>query len=265
MQFNDYKTIKFERSERVLTVTLNLPKTMNAVGEALHTELSELFYDLQRDKGSDVIILTGAGNAFSAGGDVDQMKKNNESENFDTTQLVEAKKMIFGLLDLEKPIIAKINGDAMGLGATIALFCDIIFANEEARIADPHVSVGIVAGDGGAVIWPQLIGYARAKHYLMTGSMIKGKEAADIGLINFSFPLGELDEKVDYYARKLSAGSTDAIRWTKVAVNVGLKQLASSIMDVGLGYEAITIRSPDHAEGIASFLEKRKPNYESKK
>ena len=265
MQFNDYKTIKFERSERVLTVTLNLPKTMNAVGEALHTELSELFYDLQIDKGSDVIILTGAGKAFSAGGDVDQMKKNNESENFDTTQLVEAKKMIFGLLDLEKPIIAKINGDAMGLGATIALFCDIIFANEEARIADPHVSVGIVAGDGGAVIWPQLIGYARAKHYLMTGSMIKGKEAADIGLINFSFPLGELDEKVDSYARKLSAGSTDAIRWTKVAVNVGLKQLASSIMDVGLGYEAITIRSPDHAEGIASFLEKRKPNYESKK
>ena len=151
MQFNDYKTIKFERSERVLTVTLNLPKTMNAVGEALHTELSELFYDLQTDKGSDVIILTGAGKAFSAGGDVDQMKKNNESENFDTTQLVEAKKMIFGLLDLEKPIIAKINGDAMGLGATIALFCDIIFANEEARIADPHVSVGIVAGDGGAV------------------------------------------------------------------------------------------------------------------
>ena len=155
MQFNDYKTIKFERNERILTVTLNLPETMNAVGEGLHTELSKLFYDLQTDKGSDIIILTGAGKAFSAGGDVDQMKKNNESKDFDTNQLVEAKKMIFGLLDLEKPIIAKVNGDAMGLGATIALFCDIIFANDEARIADPHVSVGIVAGDGGAVIWPQ--------------------------------------------------------------------------------------------------------------
>ena len=265
MQFNDYKTIKFERNERILTVTLNLPETMNAVGEGLHTELSKLFYDLQTDKGSDIIILTGAGKAFSAGGDVDQMKKNNESKDLDTNQLVEAKKMIFGLLDLEKPIIAKINGDAMGLGATIALFCDIIFANEEARIADPHVSVGIVAGDGGAVIWPQLIGYARAKHYLMTGSMIKGKEAAEIGLINFSLPLSDLDEKVDSYAKKLSLGSTDAIRWTKVAVNIGLKQLASSIMDVGLGYEAITIRSSDHAEGIASFLEKRKPNYGIKK
>jgi enoyl-CoA hydratase len=265
MQFNDYKTIKFERNERILTVTLNLPETMNAVGEGLHTELSKLFYDLQTDKGSDIIIITGAGKAFSAGGDVDQMKKNNESKDFDTNQLVEAKKMIFGLLDLEKPIIAKVNGDAMGLGATIALFCDIIFANEEARIADPHVSVGIVAGDGGAVIWPQLIGYARAKHYLMTGSMIKGKEAAEIGLINFSLPLSDLDEKVDSYAKKLSLGSTDAIRWTKVAVNIGLKQLASSIMDVGLGYEAITIRSSDHAEGIASFLEKRKPNYGIKK
>ncbi len=266
MEFNDYETIKFDRSDRVLTVTFNLPETMNAVSAKLHSEMSRLFYDLQTDKGSDIIILTGAGRAFSAGGDVEQMKKDNQnSKEANSDLLIEAKKMIYGLLDLEKPIIAKINGDAMGLGATIALFCDIIFVNDEARIADPHVSVGIVAGDGGAVIWPQLIGYARAKHYLMTGSMIKGKEAAEIGLANFSYPIEELDEKVELYAKKLSQGSVNAIRWTKVAINVGLKQLAHSIMDVGLGYESITIRSADHTEGINAFLEKRKPKFGLKK
>ena len=265
MEFSDYETIKFERKNRVLQVTLNLPNTMNAVGARLHTELSKLFYDLQTDKDSDIIILTGAGKAFSAGGDVDQMKKNNEDgDKFDTSQLIEAKKMIYGLLDLEKPIIAKVNGDAMGLGATLALFCDIIFVNETAKIADPHVSVGIVAGDGGAIIWPQLIGYARAKHYLMTGDIIIGKKAAEIGLVNFSYPIEQLDEKVDSYVDRLSKGSQDAIRWSKVAINVGLKQLAHSIMDVGLGYEAITIKSSDHAEGIAAFLEKRKPSFGSK-
>jgi enoyl-CoA hydratase len=143
----------------------------------------------------------------------------------------------------------------------LALFCDVVFAAERALIADPHVNVGIVAGDGGAIIWPQLIGYARAKHYLMTGEPIDAKEAMNIGLINFALPAEELNEAVDAYADKLTAGAQDAIRWTKVSTNIGLKQLAHSIMDVGLGYEMMTIRSADHAEGIAAFEEKRKPEF----
>ena len=260
MQFDDYEAIRFDRRGRILTMTLNLPDAMNAVNARLHTELSNVFYDAQTDPDSDILILTGAGRAFSAGGDFEEMKKANVNRQGSGTS-IEAKKMIFGLLELEKPIISKINGDAMGLGATLALFCDISFANKKARIADPHVSVGIAAGDGGAVIWPQLIGYARAKHFLLTGSMITGEEAAHIGLVNFAFPAEELDTKVEKYADRLEAGAQDAIRWTKLAVNIGLKQLAHSIMDVGLGYETITIRSADHAEGIAAFEEKRKPNF----
>jgi len=216
LRLEEYQTIKFDRRGRVLTMTLNRPEALNAVSGRLHTELSHLFYDVQLDEDSDILVLTGAGRAFSAGGDFQQMIKANKAESIHG-DLLEAKKMIYGLLDLEKPIISKINGDAMGLGATLALFCDVIFAADTARIADPHVSVGIAAGDGGAIIWPQFIGYARAKHYLMT--------------------------------------------WTKVATNIGLKQLAHSIMDVGLGYENVTIKSQDHAEGIAAFLEKRKPRF----
>ena len=260
MRFEDYEAITFERRGRILTITFNLPEQLNAVSARLHTEISTLFYDVQTDPDSDILIMTGAGRAFSAGGDVAQMKRANAGEN-NSGGLFEAKKMIFGLLDLEKPIIAKVNGPAMGLGATLALFCDVIFAADKAVIADPHVSVGIVAGDGGAVIWPQLIGYARAKHYLMTGDRITGEEAAKIGLINFACPAEELDAAVDAYADRLAAGAQKAIRWTKVATNIGLKQLAHSIMDVGLGYENMTIRSADHAEGIAAFEERRKPKF----
>jgi enoyl-CoA hydratase len=264
MNLDDYQAIKFERRGRVLNITFNLPDQLNAVSERLHTEISTLFYDVQLDPDSDILVLTGAGRAFSAGGDFEQMKKANAGETGNAT-VFEAKKMIFGLLDLEKPIVAKVNGDAMGLGATLALFCDVIFAAEHARIADPHVSVGIVAGDGGAIIWPQLIGYARAKHYLMTGDMIDGKEAEKMGLVNFAMPLEELDQAVDAYADKLAAGAQEAIRWTKVSANIGLKQLAHCIMDVGLGYEMMSIRSPDHAEGIAAFEERRKPKFGAQK
>src|SRR5437899_2800526 len=138
---------------------------------AMHEELTRLLYDLGRDESIDVVVITGAGKAFSAGGDIDGMRKMYENpELFDRT-IFEAKKVIFGILDCEKILIAKVNGDAVGLGATLALFCDIIIAADHARIGDPHVRVGLSAGDGGAVIWPQAIGYAKAKEYLMTGDL----------------------------------------------------------------------------------------------
>ena len=171
----------------------------------------------------------------------------------------EAKKIIFGLLDCEKPIICRLNGDAVGLGATIALFCDIIIASDSARIGDPHVSVGLVAGDGGAVIWPQLIGYARAKEYLMTGKLMNAEDAVAMGLINHAVPASDLDEATDRMASRLADGAAQAIRWTKVSVNIGLKHLAHSIMDTSLAYESLSNRSKDHQEAVNAFREKRRP------
>lgn len=260
MKFEDYRTIGFRRDGKVLTVTLNRPDVLNAVNGELHRELSHLFYDVATDP-ADIIVLTGAGRAFCAGGDIDWMQSGiDDPLGFDQV-VFEAKKIIFGLLDCEKPIICRLNGDAVGLGATIALFCDIIIARDDARIGDPHVAVGLVAGDGGAVIWPQLIGYARAKEYLMTGKLMNAEDAVSMGLINHAVPASELDETTDRMASRLASGAAQAIRWTKVSVNIGLKQLAHSIMDTSLAYESLSNRSRDHQEAVTAFREKRRPNF----
>lgn len=256
MDQGDYKAIRLERRGRILTLTLDRPDTLNAVDAVLHEELSRVFTDAARDAESDVIVLTGAGRAFCAGGDVNWMQDAIDApESFETT-VAEAKAIVFSLLDCEKPIIAKINGPAVGLGATVALFCDVSFADEDTYIADPHVSIGMVAGDGGAVIWPQLVGYARAKEFLMTGDRITARHAAEIGLINHAVPAERLDADVQAFAERLAKGATKAIRWTKTTMNVGLKQLAHSMMDTGLAYEALTNSSDDHRHLVRAFRDK---------
>jgi enoyl-CoA hydratase len=261
MQFQDYKTITFERRERVLTITLNRPEKLNAVDQVMHEELSRVFVEASKDPDSDVVVLTGAGRAFSAGGDIGWMQiMIDDPASFEATAR-EGKQIVYSLLDCEKPVVAKLNGHATGLGATMALFCDVVFAAEGAKIGDPHVSVGLVAGDGGAVIWPQLIGYVRAKEYLMTGDLLTAVEAARIGLINHAVPAAELNERVDQFVDRLTAGATKAIRWSKMSANIGLKQLAHSIMDASLAYEALSNLTKDHQEAVSAFREKRSPIY----
>jgi enoyl-CoA hydratase len=261
MQLSDYKTITFARDANILTVTLNRPDRLNAMSGEMHHEVSELFYDLAADRDSDVIVLTGAGRAFSAGGDLDHLEEASRDPRVFHQDMREARKLIFGLLDCDKPIVCRMNGDAIGLGATLALFCDIIIAAEDARIGDPHVRVGFVAGDGGAVIWPQLIGYARAKQYLLTGDLLNAKEAQQIGLINFAVPREELDATVAQWAGRLAKGATLATRWTKATINTGLKQLAGAMMDTGLAYEGLSNQTEDHAEALKAMREKRAPNF----
>jgi enoyl-CoA hydratase len=257
--FTRYNTIRVDRRGRVLILTMNRPEKLNAIDKAMHAELATLFEDAADDPESDVIVLTGEGRAFSAGGDILWMQEMID-EGFGQTAR-EAKRIVFSLLDCEKPIIARVNGHATGLGATIALFCDVIFAADHAKIGDPHVSVGFTAGDGGAVIWPQLIGYARAKEYLMTGDLIPAPEAARIGLINHAVPAEELDARVEAFAKRLAGGALVAIRTTKASVNIGLKQLAASIMDACLALEDQSNRSADHQEAVNAFHEGRKPNF----
>ena len=261
MKQGSYQTIKIDSKDRVLSLTLNRPNQLNAVNEVMHEELSRIFSDAARDPETDIIVLTGAGRAFCAGGDIDWMQDAIDNPlSFERTA-VEGKQIIFSLLDCEKPIVAKVNGPAVGLGATLALFCDIIFASEDAKFADPHIRVGLVAGDGGAVIWPQLIGYARAKEYLMTGNSLNASEAVKIGLINHALPSEELEEKTAEFVSRLRASPRQAVRWTKTTVNIGLKQLAHAVMDVGLSYEMMSNRTEDHQEAVNSFREKRKPTF----
>ena len=260
MDYADYESIRAERRGRILTLTLDRPNDLNAVDKRLHEELARIFGDVQLDNEADVIVLTGAGRAFSAGGDLKYMKAVAEGRE-ELPTLVDAKRIVFSLLDLEKPIVARVNGHAMGLGATLALFCDVIFMSETAKIADPHVKAGVVAGDGGAVIWPQLVGYARAKEYLMTGDPLTAREAERIGLVNHVVAPEKLDEAVYGFAERLANGPTAAIRWSKVSVNVGLKQLAHAILDTSLAYEKLTFAMDDHREAVRAFLGQREPKF----
>jgi enoyl-CoA hydratase len=259
MQFDHYQTLAFKRRGRILEIILNRAKTLNAVDERMHEELARVFSEADADEGSDLIVLTGSGRAFSSGGDLTFFQKLiDEPAAFDKTAR-EAKQIIFSLIDCQKPVIAKVNGHATGLGATLALFCDIIFAADTAKMGDPHVSFGLVAGDGGAVIWPQLLGYPRAKEYLLTGALLSAEQAQALGLINHAVPADELDTRVDQFADKLASGALKAIKWTKVSINIGLKQLASSILDASLAYEAMSNLSADHQEAVTAFREKRNP------
>jgi enoyl-CoA hydratase len=262
MDYSSYQTLAFRRDGRVLHVTLNRPDHLNAFVPELHDELEQFLLGVARDSQVHAIVLSGAGRAFSAGGDFEELQRLVDEPRLMHPQTVSAKRLINVLLDVPQPIVAKINGPAIGLGATIALMCDVIFAASGAKIADPHVKIGFVAGDGGALIWPQLIGYARAKQYLLTGDSLTGEEAAKIGLINFAYPAAELDAAVDTCAHKLASLPRQALQWTKASINIGLKQLAASILDASVAYEVLSNHTRDHGEAVAALREKRAPIFD---
>jgi enoyl-CoA hydratase len=249
------------RAGRIFTLAFNRPEKLNAFNAQLHSELPRAIALAAADPATDIIVITGNGRAFSAGGDLEWQRAAAENTAMFEATMFEAKQIIFGMIDCEKPIIAKINGPAVGLGATIALFCDISFMARSAYISDPHVNVGMVAGDGGAIIWPQLIGFSRAKEFLFTGDKLTAAEAARLGLVNHAIDDAELDVAVSAFADRLIAQPQMALRYSKLTVNIALRQLANSIMDVGLGYESLTNASQDHREALSAIAEKRRPRF----
>jgi enoyl-CoA hydratase len=265
MDYSRYECILVKKEGKVLTLTLHRPEQLNAVNSRMHTELAQIFRDVREEKEVNVIILTGTGRAFSAGGDVRLIEESySNREAIKRVVLDEAKKIIYDLLELEKPVIAKVNGPATGLGATIALFCDIIIASEKAVFGDPHVKVGVVAGDGGCVIWPLLVGICKAKEMLFTGDLLTAKEAERIGLINRVVPAEDLDKTVDELAQRLASGATQAISATKIAVNKHVKFFTDLILDTSLALEGHTFYTDDVKEAYEAMLEKRKPVFKGR-
>ena len=256
-----YSTIALARQGRLLTITLNRPEALNAVNFEMHNELAEVFTFAALDPHSDVVLLTGAGRAFSAGGDLGHISRTAENpDQFDHEARI-AKRIVFAILDLDKPLVCRLNGHAIGLGATLALLCDVVFAAENAKIGDPHVALGLVAGDGGAAIWPQRCGLGRAREYLLTGELLTAQRAEAIGLVNHCVPAVHLDNAVNAFCGRLLEGATQAIRWTKVVANLELKRIATAVMDAGIAYESLAVRTADHREGVKALMEKRKPKF----
>lgn len=261
MTMKSFETIGVTKKDAVMTLSLNRPERLNAFNPVMHVELVDAINQANRMEDVRVIVLTGAGRAFSAGGDMSEVKSTVDSF---AAEAVYARDLVFGLLNCEKPVICRLNGDAIGLGATVALLCDAVIAADTARIGDPHVKMGLVAGDGGALIWPLLVGPMVAKYYLLTGDLLSAPEAQGHGLITKSVPADTLDAEVTKLAGKLAQGAPLAIRWTKRAINAHLQALGKLQFDLSLAYEGITILSEDHAEAKAAFLAKRKPSFQGR-
>jgi enoyl-CoA hydratase len=261
VRYEAFQAIRFGRDGDVLRVVIDRPDDdLNAVDDLLHSELAALFPALQREREARAVLLTGAGRAFSAGGDFGWFPALQDPERLEHVRL-DAKQMIWDLLDVHLPIVCAINGPAVGLGASIALLCDVIFMAASATVADPHVRVGLVAGDGGTVAWPLAAGPARAKQYLLTGDPVSAAEAARIGLVNAAVPDAELDEVAMAFARRLAAGAPLAVQYTKQAVNKLVKDALNTSFDVAAALEIATFRSADHAEALAALGEKRPPRF----
>jgi enoyl-CoA hydratase len=259
--FNTYRHIRFRRAGRVLTIEMNRPEVKNAANIRLHYELSQVFADAQRDVASDIIVLTGAGDAFSSGGDIRAMGEKIADRALWNDTVNEARKLFYSILDLDKPLIARVNGAATGLGATLAVYADISIAAESAVIGDPHVKVGLVAGDGGALMWPMLIGFQKAKELLFLGDNIPAAEAARLGLITHCVPDAELDGAIDKLTGRLAKLPPFAVKGTKRAINHTLKSLALSTFEYGVSLETQSQLTRDHAEAVNAFIEKRKPTF----
>lgn len=250
------------RDDGILWITLDRPERRNAISPEMHDELAPLFQRLANDREVRVAVLTGAGDkAFCVGADFGGMQENSEAGYADgfPELMIGSAQLVRAQLHVPQPIISAINGDAIGLGATMALFCDITLMAEEARLADPHVNAGLVAGDGGAILWPMLMGLNRGKEFLLTGDIMGAEEAYRLGLVNHLHPRAELADAALAMAQRLARGPQVAIQFNKRLANAELVDRVNRVIDASLAMEAITFGTADHREAVQSFIEKRPP------
>jgi enoyl-CoA hydratase/carnithine racemase len=264
-RYAKYQDLKIEVANKVATVTLNRPEARNAINQRLIRELRTIWDDLADDPAVNAVLVTGAGDFFSVGGDVKAMSERPGGDVLEEGEVHDpmiSRRLVNRLLELDKPIVSAINGDCIGLAATIALLCDVSVMSDQARVGDTHVSrVGLVAGDGGTVIWPLLVGVNKAKEFLMRGTLLKGKEAERIGLVNHCVPKGEVLDTARLIAQELADGPSWAIRWTKLSVNQIVKDRVNHLLEASMALEQVTFELADHKEATRAFKEKRKPKF----
>lgn len=256
----EYENLLLERQDNIAIVTINRPKSLNALNSATLAELSQVLDELAHDPGTRVVILTGNGDkAFVAGADIAQMRGLNPLEARRFSQLGQS--VMSKIEGLPQPVIAAVNGFALGGGTELALACDIRLAAENAKFGQPEVTLGLLAGFGGTQRLPRLIGSGRASELLFSGDVINAEEAHEIGLVNHVYPVERLLTEAIELARRISSRAPVAVQLTKSAIQHGKNvDLAS-----GQAYEAEvfgqTFSTEDQKEGCAAFLEKRKAEF----
>src|SRR5216117_1374936 len=263
MDYADYKHLTFEpKPNGVLLVTINRPEVLNAANARLHWEFTQVWLTVDADPKTRVVLVTGAGKAFSAGGDLALVEDMAGNPDALTRTMREASDLVYNMINLDKPVVSAINGVAVGAGLVVALMADVSIIAETARFTDGHTRLGVAAGDHAAILWPLLCGMAKAKYYLLTSDFIDGKEAERIGLVSLCVPAAELLPKAFEVADKLAQGSQQAIRWTKKSLNNWLR-MAGPIFDQSIALEMLTFMEEDVREGIKAIREKRPPRFPS--
>lgn len=261
--YSRYQHLLFERKEPgILLVTINRPDVLNATNSRLHWELSRVWRDIADDSQTRVVVVTGAGRAFSAGGDLGMIEASVKNSDVIAQSMNEAADVVYNMINLDKPVISAINGVAVGAGLAVALLADVSIISETARLTDGHLRLGVGAGDHAVIIWPLLCGLAKAKYYLLTSEFIDGKEAERIGLVSMCVSAEELLPRAMAVATTLATGSQLATRWTKRALNNWLRQ-AGPIFDYSLALEMMGFFTDDVTEGVNAIREKRAPRFPS--
>jgi enoyl-CoA hydratase len=258
----EWETLTIGVEGPVATITLSRPNLLNRFDQALHTEFIAALREVRDRSGVRAVVLASSGKVFSAGGDFDWIRSLHDDTGSRTKCLDEGRLLITSLLDFPLPIVAALQGDAFGLGATVIAGCDAVVASRTVGLADSHVLIGLVAGDGGCVVWPQAIGMLRAKRYLLSGDRLPAEEAHAIGLVTDL--VDEPDQALPAaraLADRLAALPPLAVQGTKRALNRVLLQRAGEVVDLSFAHESISIASDDMLEAIDAFQQRRPATY----
>ena len=259
-RYSKYSKLKFDRPHpKVLRVRLDNGK-MNTADHRMHWELAEIWNDIDADPDTNAAIITGNDRVFSAGADFAMVDNLINDPDARVQGWKEARAIVYNLINCNKPIVSAMRGVAVGAGLVTGILADISIASKDCRIIDGHTRLGVAAGDHAAIIWPLLVGMARAKYYLLLCDQLLGEEAADIGLISLAVEDADLDAKSVELATRLATGAQSAIRWTKHSLNNWLRQMGPTF-DASLALEFLGFTGPEPREGVLSHKEKRVPHW----
>lgn len=250
-------SVLVENHGSVRLLTLNRPNSMNAFDDELHRELPLALERVQDDPEARAIVITGAGRAFSAGGNIEDFPILAADLGRRRRTLRIGRRLFLALIDVHLPVVAAVNGPAVGLGCTVATACDIVFISESAFMADPHVTVALVAGDGGAVTWPACTSLLKAKQYLLTGDRMPASDAVAAGLANFVVPAADVVTSAIAFAQRLAGLPPQAVQDTKMVLNQQLRAAAVAALDYGLAAESQSHDTSEYAQAPLQFAKRR--------
>ena len=260
-RYSKYEKLTLDNpAERVLRISFDNPETLNSLDAAGHREITYIWRDIDEDPETNAVILTGAGKAFSSGGDfglIEGIMKDSEARN---RAWKEARDLVYGVINCSKPVVSAINGVAVGAGLVAGLLADIPIAGKSAKLVDGHTRLGVAAGDSAVINWPLICGMAKAKYHLLMCEPISGEEAEKMGMVALCVEDEELQARALEIASKLASGAQSAIRWTKYTLNAWYR-MAGPAFDASTALEMLGFTGADAAEGIASHREKRAPAF----